>query len=77
MRMKFNCGHRGLGKVCHRCELSKKVSDLVGTPNEKRPGAYRGKTDEELKAESARLSGPQKDHNKKTIVHVEPVTDAH
>lgn len=22
MRKKFNCGHRGLGKWCHRCEQS-------------------------------------------------------
>jgi hypothetical protein len=45
MRKNFACGHKGLGKWCHRCAAAEKL--------EKNPP--KGKTPSEVKEEATRL----------------------
>lgn len=64
MRRRFSCGHRGLGKYCHRCDFAEKLENLVKegksyTDHKDHPKPHVW-SKEEMVAEANRLRQSQK-----------------
>jgi hypothetical protein len=68
MKTLFNCGHKGLGKYCHRCEQAVEYVDLAKDLEKKDPERAK-----EYKAKAEKLFAVPQKVSTATAMPSEPV----